>query len=365
MASRKSPFGNVSVQFRLFLAPHLAEGRIPEHEVAGDQGGLDRLLPLLVKVAARAPGLRAVRIVTLDAIRLHPRQCLVVFLLVVDAIPHAAGEFGQVNGLHAHTQVGLEERLVHDRAGDTHGTAAHGKIGLAAHHGCRQTGLCKPQDLLRDIGRDRAVAAVLDIAAIDPERGQPLLGVAREHGRQVNGTGPLGPVESPDGLRAARIHVHGFRPVAPAGRYGQRNADILPFELLRAGRRLGDTADAGVGDHARHGRAIRVLEILADEGRGILRHGHHLAFKRFAHAAVATVNGRADAYFRERGDPGRGPFNGHMYSPPMFRLWRQCLHRGLSGSTGIRPAIRIMAVAPPECRLKPELHTGYREFLGS
>jgi hypothetical protein len=307
MASRKSPLGWVRplplaleaagdgvVALGLLAEAHLLERRVADHQVAGDQRHLDRLLPLAVELLAAALGGRRVEVLALGAVLLHPGQRLLVLGLVIDALVHAADELRHVDGLDAHAEVFLEERLVHDGAGDAHGDAAHAEVRLAAHGGHGQAGAGEAQDLLRHVLRDGVVAAVLDVAAVDAERGQALLGVAGQHGRQVHRTRALGAVEAPDRLRAQGVHVHGLAAVAPAGGDGEGQAHVLAGKLVGAGGGLGDAADAGVGDHALDGSAGGVAQRGADQlGRG-LGQGHGLLFERLAHAAQAAVDGGAD-----------------------------------------------------------------------
>jgi hypothetical protein len=169
------------------------------------------------------------------------------------------------------------------------------EVGLAAHGGHGEAGAGEAQNLLRHVLRDGVVAAVLDVAAVDAERGQAFLGVAGQHGREVHRTRALGAVEAPDRLRAQGVHVHGLAAVAPAGRDGERVTPTFSRrKLVSAGGGLGDAADAGVGDHALDGSAGGVAQRGADQlGRG-LGQGHGLLFERLAHAAQAAVDGGAD-----------------------------------------------------------------------
>ena len=105
-----------------------------------------------------------------------------------------------------------------------------------------------------------AVARVLHVAAVDAERRQALLGVRREHRREVDRAGPLGAVEAPDRLGRERVHVHRLGPVAPAGRDRDRDADALEPEQLRDLGRLVHAADVVVGDDDLDRRPVRVAQ---------------------------------------------------------------------------------------------------------
>ena len=123
-----------------------------------------------------------------------------------------------------------------------------------------QSGADEAEDFRPHVGGNLRGVLVLHVAAVDAEGGQSLLGVPGQHGGQVDRPRPLSAVETPDGLGQQRIHVHGFRAVAPAGRDGERHAHARSGELLRRPGGLGDAADAGVGDDAFHRRAARVAE---------------------------------------------------------------------------------------------------------
>jgi hypothetical protein len=92
---------------------------------------------------------------------------------VEDAPLDAARQFAHVDRLDAHAQVSLEEALVHDRAGDAHRNAAQRQVGLAAHDRGGEAGPPEAQQLLLHVGRDRGIAGVLDVAAVDAKAGKP------------------------------------------------------------------------------------------------------------------------------------------------------------------------------------------------
>ena len=120
------------------------------------------------------------------------------------------------------------------------------------------------QDLLPNVVGNGGITAVLDIAAVDAEGRQPLLGVGRQDGSQIDGARPLGAVESPDRLGYVGIHIHGLRAVAPAGRDRERYPYPLAPELVRGLCGLGNATDTGVGNDALHRQAIGMTQA-ADE----------------------------------------------------------------------------------------------------
>ena len=76
---------------------------------------------------------------------------------------------------------------------------------------------------------------------------------------------PLGAVESPDGFRRERVHVHRLAAVTPTRRDGQRHADAFFRKFLRTQRRFRNAADTLVRDHAFHFCAIGMPEVLRQE----------------------------------------------------------------------------------------------------
>ena len=76
-----------------------------------------------------------------------------------------------------------------------------------------------------------------------------------------------------------------------------------------------------VGDDAFDGQAVVVAQVFAEELGHILGHVHGLLFQRFAHAAEAAVDGRANADLGHVADQLVG--------------WRICLHEQISLIMGI------------------------------
>ena len=229
----------------------------------------------------------------------HPRHGGGELFLVILALAHAAGDFGHVHGLDAHAEPFFPHFGIDHRAGDAHRGAADGEVGFAAHEGHGEAALGEGEQFFLHVPGDLGVGGGLHILAINAEGGEALLGVAGEHGGEVNRPRALGAVETPHRLGSVGIHIHGLGTVAPAGRHGERDAHVVEFKLIGTGRGLAHAADAGVCDHALHRRAIRVAQGGAEKFRHGLGLIHGAGFERLAHAAEAAVDGGADADFRE------------------------------------------------------------------
>ena len=78
---------------------------------------------------------------------------------------------------------------VHDGSGNAHGDAAHGQIALAPHRGHRKARLGKPQQLFLHVLGNLGLVLVLHVVAVNAEGGQSLLGVSRQHRRQIHRAG--------------------------------------------------------------------------------------------------------------------------------------------------------------------------------
>ena len=246
----------------------------------------------------------------LGAVGPGPGEPLLELDRVVDPLLEPAVDLGHVDGLDAHAQVLLEERLVHDGARDAHRHAAQGEVRLAAQDRGGEARLREAQDLGLDVVGDRAVAGVLDVAPVDAEGRQALLGVRREDRGEVDRARPLGAVEAPDRLGRQRVHVHRLGAVAPAGRDGERDAHALLAEQLGDLGRLVDAADVVVRDHALDRAAVRVAQGVADQLRGAQRHVAGLLLERLADAVHAAVDRRADADLGPVADEAAGGVDG-------------------------------------------------------
>ena len=248
--------------------------------------------PGLVLSFAGIPRVGGVDVRAFLAVGLDPFEGPLELGVVVDPLVEAADDLAHVDGLVAHAEVVLEEVRVDDRAADAHRDRADGKVGLAPHPGGGEARPGEAEDLLGDVGGDGlGVLQVLDVAAVDAEGGQALLVVGREDSREIDGAGPVGAVEAPDGLTVERVHVHGLGAVAPAGSHGQGDGRLPRGRTSRAGGRLGDAADAAVSDDAFDRGAGGVADASGDElGRG-LGHGHRRRLERLAHALPPSMVG--------------------------------------------------------------------------
>ena len=292
--------GNGIVAQRLFLEAHLTQLGVALHQVAHDDHHLHDKFPvgilLFAGLALLGTILEVLAFVHL-AIFLGPGHCLGIFFLVVDALRHAADDFGQVDRLVAHAQVFLEEVGIDNGAGNTHRHATHRQVGLAAHGGYGLGGTGKAEDLLGHVSGNAVVVQVLHVTTIDAESGQPLLSMTGQDGGQINGARTFRTVEAPDGLRIIRVHVHSLGTIAPAGGHGNGGAYTLALELLGTGRALGHTADGAVGYHTLYRTAVAVLQVGGNQLGHCLGQIHGLFFQTLANTALTTVNGGADSNF--------------------------------------------------------------------
>jgi len=229
--------------------------------------------------------------VTLFTVFFHPGEGLRVLFLIKDAIAQTTVYFHQVNGFNTHTEEVFEEVLIDNGTGNAHGNAAHREVGLPFHHSNSQTGFCKTQYFFFYIGGNRGIAGVLYIAPVDSKGRKPFLCVARQNRRQINRAGTLGTIKAPNGFRTKRIHIHGFGTVAPARRNRQRDAHVFSIKFFCTGCGFGHSPNTGVGNHTFYRFTIWIFQIFADQFCRVFRHRHNLTFKRFPHAAVATVDG--------------------------------------------------------------------------
>ena len=220
------------------------------------------------------------------------------FLSVVDLLFEPAHELAHIDILVAHAEITLEEIFLNDRPGDSHGHRTEGQVALPPHGRNGQTGPCKAKDLLPDVFGNGCVPRILNIPSVDTKGGQSLLVMGREHRSQIDRTGPLRAIEPPHRLGHQRIHIHGFRAVAPTGSDGQGYPHSFPGELLMRHGRFRHPADAGIGDHAFHRKAVGLAQILRDDPGRSLGHLHGLVFQAFPHTSEPAVDGRADTDFR-------------------------------------------------------------------
>ena len=291
---------------RLFAESGVAQVIVADHQVPRDERHLYDRLPVTVLLLTAALVVRWVQIGALGAPVPGPCQGTLELRRVVNAFFDAAGDLAHVDRFDPHPQVALEKVLVDDRAGDTHGGPAEAEIGLSPHEGHRQASASEPQQLLGDVRRNRRVAGILDVVTVDPERGKSLLGMRSKDCGKVDRARPLRPVESPDGFRAERIHVHRFRAVAPARRDGDGEAHALALEEVRGLRRLNDPADTAGRNDALCGPPIRVSQVRADQFRRRAGHPHGLVLQRLADPAAPAIDRRSDADLRPSANVSRG-----------------------------------------------------------
>ena len=218
--------------------------------------------------------------------------------MVVDLKRDAADDLRHVHPLGADAEVLLEEVRIAVAARDAHGYAAEVDVRFVLHPAHGYGAARKAQNLLGRVGGNGRVRRLLHVVPVDGERGQTLLGVRGEDGREVHRARALRAIEAPDRLDGAGVHVERLAAVAPATRDGERRDDVLRGELVGAGRGLRAAADGGVGDDALHGRAVGIAQVLLDELFRVLGHRHRLGFQTLAHAAPATVDGRTDTDLR-------------------------------------------------------------------
>ncbi len=204
-------------------------------------------LQFFIKVFAGTFLCFGVKILPFGAVCFYPFKGSCVLFFVEETFLDPADDLGHVDVLHAHSEPLFPEICVDHGTGNAHGSAAHGKIGFVAHDGHGEAGTGEIEDFFRNVFRNLLRVGGLDILAVNPEGGKAFLGMSGKDGGKVDRSRTLRPVEAPDRLRAMRIHVHGFRSVAPAGRHRQGNPDILFPELIGAGIGLRHATDAGIG----------------------------------------------------------------------------------------------------------------------
>ena len=286
--------GDGTVAARLFLEAQLGQARVAVHEVAGDERHLGDELPPILVLFGVLP-LRRVPVLALLEVLADPPVRLLVLLGIVDAFFDATRELAHVDVLVAHAQVGAEEVGVDDGTGDTHGDGAHGQVGLALHLRDSQASGRVIEEAGTHVLGDRGIVSVLNVLAVDAEGGNADLGVASQGGGEVHGTGALGAVETPYGVRHRGVHVGRLGAVAPAGgdRHGQAN--VVRTELSGASLGLVDAADRRVSDDDLDRGTVRVAQGRRKEFGDGLRHVHGLLFKSLANALAATINSGADS----------------------------------------------------------------------
>ena len=98
------------------------------HEVLHDNHHLYDEVPvgiLLLACLGLALAVGDVLALVAHTVLAGPSHSLLVLLGVVDALGHAADDFGEVNALVAHAEILLEEVGIDDTSGDTHTCRTH------------------------------------------------------------------------------------------------------------------------------------------------------------------------------------------------------------------------------------------------
>ena len=202
--------GDGVVALGLFAEAHFCEFGVSDHQVAGDERHFHAVFPFRVDLFAGACAGGRVAVAAFWAVGFDPRECHCVFCGVVLSLAHAADEFREVDCFDAHSEPFFPECRVDDRAGDAHGSSAHGEVAFAAHERDGESAAGEAENFFADVSGDFSVGGGLDILAVDSEGGEAFLRVSGEDSGQVNRAGALGAVESPDCLGQVRIHVHGL-----------------------------------------------------------------------------------------------------------------------------------------------------------
>ena len=112
----------------LFLKSYLLKAWVAVHEVLHDDHHLDDEVPVgILLLAGLSLALTVGDVLALVAHTMlaGPRHSLLVLLGVVDALGHAADDFGEVNAFVAHAEIFLEEVGVDDTSGDAHTSRTH------------------------------------------------------------------------------------------------------------------------------------------------------------------------------------------------------------------------------------------------
>ena len=282
----------------------LGQSFVASHQILDDDVHLHREFPLLVLGPAVLPDPFRILVKVFPAVFLRPLQGSLILFLIVDPFLHAAEDFHFIDRLYSHAQITLEEVLIHDGAADSHGDRSDLQIAHAPQGRDGNRRSRKPKQHLLHILRHRLVIRFLHVPAVDAERGKTFLRMGRKDGCQVDGTGPLCRIQSPDTFNGHGVHVHRLRAIAPAG--GDRERDVHAFflKLLCALGALSHASDSGVRDHDPDRRAVRIKNIFLKQLLRAFCHGHSLLFQRASHiqGSLAPVNNGTDPDHRMTSD---------------------------------------------------------------
>ncbi len=108
------------VSARFLQKAHLGELGISDHQVASDKRHLDRNRPLFILSLTGSLLGGWIDIRSFRAVFLGPGKRALILVWIVDTLLDAPEHFGHIDRLDAHSQILLEERLIHDRSRDPH-----------------------------------------------------------------------------------------------------------------------------------------------------------------------------------------------------------------------------------------------------
>ena len=244
-----------------FLFAALRQVGIAVHQVFDDQVHLQSEVPILVLLLAGALQIFRILIKAFLDIFVSPGFQLFEFLLVVDALCHAADHFHLVDRFHTHAEILFNELAVNDRAADAHADGADLEVALAAHRSDRNSSTCKAEQLFLYILGNNSIIRILDVMAVNAESRQPLLGMGCKHRGKIHSTWALGSIEAPDGLDGVAVHIHRLSAIAPARCDGQGDCNAFPAELCFAGCGFCHTTDGSVGNDYLHRLAVGIAQV--------------------------------------------------------------------------------------------------------
>ena len=219
--------------------------------------------------------------------------------MIVNALVDAAENLGLVHALAAQAEVFIQRLLIENAARDAHAHRADLQIAVLPHALGSDRRLRKEQNLSRDIVGNLGVGRILDVVAVDAERGQTLLRMRREHRREEHRARALGSVESPDRLDRLRVEIHHLGGIAPAGRNAERHGDARFFKLCLTGGCFPHAADRGIRNHDLNGFAVGIANVVGNEFCRGFRHIHGLLFQTLTHTISAPVDAGAYADLRQ------------------------------------------------------------------
>ena len=135
---------------------------------------------------------------------------------------------------------------------------------------------------------------------INAECRKPFLRMGSQNACKINRTRPLRSVESPYAFNGHRIHIHRFRTIAPARRYGQCNGNPFFFKLLCTCCRFAHAPDCRIRNNYFYRLTIGIFQVFGKQLCCRFRHIHCLVFQRFPYLQIpsSSVNGRPNTNYR-------------------------------------------------------------------